>query len=253
MLTITLIALLCALGMVACARRELIVEQVVTGPETNCYLVYGPGTRQAALVDVAGPIEPLLATIRSKDLDLRYFLFTHGHFDHVMGLPPLRDTFPGAAVCMHRLDFDGMATQRDWALANLDPELIEWIKNDPEASKLFKFDASTFGVPDIFVTDGQELEFGKHEIKVLHSPGHSPGGVCYYVGGLLFSGDVLFRDSVGRVDVQNSSRDDQIRSVRRLYSELPESAPVYPGHGEATTIGREKYGNTKITVDAVNI
>jgi len=251
MATHALIAVLLALGMVSCAREGLMMEQVVTGPETNCYLVYDPGTRDAALVDVAGPIEPLLATIDSKNLNLRYFLFTHGHFDHVMGLPAIRDRFPDAAVCMHRLDFDDMAIQRDWALTNFDPEFIEQLRKDPEDAKLFEFDYTTFGVPDIFVTDGQELEFAGRKIRVLHSPGHSPGGVCYYVGRMLFSGDVLFRDSVGRVDVLNSSRDDQIASVRRLYRELPDDTRVYPGHGPATTIGREKQENTRITENQV--
>ena len=253
MTTMALIATLLALAMASCSRQEMVMEQMVTGPETNCYLIYDPGTSEAALIDVAGNIEPLLETIDSKDLDLRYFLFTHGHFDHVMGLAPLRDKFPDAAVCMHRLDFDDMATQGEWALANLDPDIIEWIKNDPEASKMLKFDLSTFGVPDIFVTDGQEIEFGERSIKVLHSPGHSPGSVCYYVGDILFSGDVLFRDSVGRVDVQNSSRDDQIVSVRRLYRELPEETRVYPGHGPETTIGREKRENSVITIDGRNL
>jgi glyoxylase-like metal-dependent hydrolase (beta-lactamase superfamily II) len=253
MTTLALIALLCAVGMVSCARQDLVMEQVVTGPETNCYLLYDPSTRQAALIDVAGPIDPLLETIDSKDLELRYFLFTHGHFDHVMGLPAIRDRFPDAAVCMHRLDFDDMAIQRDWALTNFDPEFVEQLRKDPEDAKLFEFDYTTFGVPDIFVTDGQELEFTGSKIRVLHSPGHSPGSVCYHVDDILFSGDVLFRDSVGRVDVQNSSRDDQIVSVRRLYRELPEETRVYPGHGDGTKVGREKYENSRITADVVNM
>ena len=111
----------------------------------------------------------------------------------------------------------------------------------------------TFGVPDLFIDEGQVLEFGSHPIEVMHCPGHSPGSVCFFLGSLLFSGDVLFLNSVGRVDVQHSSREDQIRSVRHLYSVLPESTPVYPGHGEPTTIGHEKYENTKVSINTVNL
>jgi glyoxylase-like metal-dependent hydrolase (beta-lactamase superfamily II) len=244
---------LLAVAMASCARHDLVVEHVVTGPGTNCYLLYDRTSREAALIDVAGPIEPLLTTIRSRELTVRYFLFTHGHFDHLIGLPHVRDSFPDALICLHQADFNDMPTQAEWVVENMDPEIVEWIRADPEASKLLEFDPSTFGVPDIFVSEGIELRLGSHSIEVIRSPGHSPGSVCYHVGDLLFSGDVLFRDSVGRVDVQNSSREDQIRSVLRLYELFPEHTRVYPGHGESTTIGREKYENAKVSVDAVTL
>ena len=244
---------LLGITMASCGGHDLVVEHVVTGPGTNCYLLYDRISREAALIDVAGPIEPLLTTIRSKELTLRYFLFTHGHFDHLIGLPQIRASFPDARVCLHRLDFNDMPTQAEWVVENMDPEIVDWIRADPEASKLLEFDPATFGVPDVFVSEGMELKLGSYSIEVIHSPGHSPGSVCYHVGDLLFSGDVLFRDSVGRVDVQNSSRRDQIRSVLRLYDMLPEDTTVYPGHGESTTIGREKHENSKVSIHAVNL
>ena len=105
--------------------NDLVVEHMVTGPNTNCYLVYDPQSKQALLIDVAGTIEPLLDTVRSQGLTICYFLFTHSHLDHLMGLPLLRDHFSDAIVCMHRADFNDMSTRREWVLANLDPKLLE--------------------------------------------------------------------------------------------------------------------------------
>jgi hydroxyacylglutathione hydrolase len=232
---------------------SLIVQKQVTGPETNCYLLFDPVTLDAALIDVAGPIERLLATVRKEQLTIRYLLFTHGHFDHVLGLPAIRDTFPDAMVCIHPLEFEDMQYQREWAIEHFGEEFIsEWM-NDPELRKVVEFDVKTFGEPDLLLEDGASLEFGSRLIHLIHAPGHSRGGVCFAVDGILFSGDVLFSGSVGRVDVQNSSRGDQIDSVRRLYRELPDDTVVYPGHGEATTIGAEKTGNERVSETMINI
>jgi glyoxylase-like metal-dependent hydrolase (beta-lactamase superfamily II) len=87
------------------------------------------------------------------------------------------------------------------------------------------------------------------EIRAIHCPGHSPGGVFYYTGNSLFSGDVLFYRTVGRTDTQNGSREDQIKSVRKIYELFPDETKVYPGHGQFTDIGSEKKENKYITVD----
>jgi glyoxylase-like metal-dependent hydrolase (beta-lactamase superfamily II) len=134
--------------------QPLVMQHMVTGPDTNCYLLYDAASRQAALIDVAGGIGPLLDTVRSKQLDVRYFLFTHGHFDHIMGLPPLRVYFPGALVCLHRADFDDLAIQAEWGKSNFPPEILAAVLADPEARKIFEFDAAAFGVPDIYLSEG---------------------------------------------------------------------------------------------------
>jgi len=230
-----------------------VIHQVTGGIETNCYLLYGTKSKEAALFDVAGPIDSLLNFINENELEIKYFFITHGHYDHAIGLPDIKDIFPGAKVCMHKLDYDDMFTQKQWAIDNLGEDFINYLISDPERKKIYDFEMDSFSEPDVFIKDGQVFELGYSEIKAIHSPGHSPGGVCFYIDNKLFSGDVLFYRSVGRVDVQNSSRDDQIKSVKRLYKIFPDETLVYPGHGEFTDIGSEKRENEYISVDEVTL
>lgn len=234
------------------ADPELALEREVTPIGTNAYVLYDPASAEAALLDVAGPIDTLEAFIQEHGLRLKYFIFTHGHFDHVIGLPAIKDRYPEAQVVIHEDDFVDMQTQLQWVLDNMGREFIDFLKSDPERAKLLEFDARTFGEPDILIEDGQVLRLGEHEVRAIHSPGHSRGSVCYYTDGMLFSGDVLFYRTVGRTDVQNSSLEHQIVSVRRLYK-LPAETVVYPAHGRATDIGAERTENERITIDAVNM
>ncbi len=246
--------IVCITIILSCAtsRPELKIVHQVTGPiETNCYLIYDTKTMEAALVDAGDVIDTLVDYIEQHRLDLKYILCTHGHIDHVYYVPSVLDNFPEAKTVIHKLDYDDLWTQGEWVQANMDAETLEWMQSDPEINKFFGFDPKTFGEPDILIEDGQELQLGNFTIKVIHSPGHSPGSVCYLVDGKLFSGDVLFYRTVGRTDVQNSSRKDQIRSVQRLYEILPDSTPVYPGHMQFTDILSEKTENSRIKADTV--
>ena len=249
-----LTALVLVLVLLHCSRvGNLEIVRQVTGLETNCYLIYDSDSKEAALIDVGGPIDSLLIIIETNGLAIKYFLCTHSHEDHIIGIPTIKDRFPKAKLCLHKLEFEDMFIRKEWAYSFFGEETInEWAK-DPEWRKVIEFDPTSLGEPDFYVDDSLVLKLGKYPIDIIHSPGHSPGGVCYYVDRFLFSGDCLFKGSVGRVDVLHSSRSDQIESVRRLYQELPDSTIVYPGHGESTYIGIEKTDNQKISVDSLGI
>lgn len=232
---------------------KLVVKRQVTGLETNCYLIYDAQSREAALIDVGGPIDSLLTIIQEESLNLKYFLFTHGHGDHTIGLPDIRGRFPKAMVCMHKKDYENTFIWNEWAYEYIGRETIEeWAKN-PEFKKVLEFDPHTFEEPDIFVTDNQEFELGDFRINAIHSPGHSVGSICYHIDNSLFSGDVLFQRKVGRTDLLGGSSEDLARSVRRLYTMFPDETIVYPGHDAFTTIGAEKVGNDEVTIDSVSL
>jgi glyoxylase-like metal-dependent hydrolase (beta-lactamase superfamily II) len=250
----TSMLVVCLGSILSCATTipKLKVIHQVTGPiETNCFLIYDTKTMEAALVDVGDKIDTLEEFIDEHRLDVKYILCTHGHIDHVYNVPYIIDRFPEAKTVIHQLDYDDLLTQGEWVQANMDAETLEWMRSDPEINKFFEWDPGSFGEPGILIEDGQELELGNFTIKVIHSPGHSPGSVCYLVDGKLFSGDVLFYRTVGRTDVQHSSREQQIKSVQHLYEILPDSTPVYPGHGQFTDILSEKTLNSRIKADTV--
>jgi len=233
--------------------NDLVMQhQKSGGINTNTYLIYSPDTKEAALFDVAGEIDTLVNVIEKLNLDLKYIFLTHGHFDHLVGVPEIKAKYKNAKIVIHELDYKDIFTQREWVIANLGKEFVEYLESDPERKKIIDFDVDSFGEPEIIITTNRNLKFGSTEIRAIHSPGHSPGSICYYIDGMLFSGDVLFKGTIGRADVQNSSREDQIKSVQKLYELFPENIKVFPGHGPFTNIGTEEKENKKISLDNVN-
>jgi hydroxyacylglutathione hydrolase len=222
----------------------------VTGPiETNCYLIYDLKSKDAALVDPGGTVAILTDFIKAKRLKLKYIFITHQHIDHTIGVPDIRRMFPQAKLCMHKDEYRDFFTQKEWAIKNYGPEWFAEGRKNPEIAKFFDFDEKLLKMPEIFVEDNQSLELGSLKIRTILCPGHSPAGTCYAAGNVLFSGDVLFYQTVGRIDTQNGSKEEQIKSVRKLYSMFPDATIVYPGHGQFTNIGSEKRENKRITLD----
>ena len=205
----------------------MIIKQYTLGPiENNNYLVVDETTKDAALIDATGMSDELVKDVENLNCDVKYILLTHGHFDHITGVQELKKYF-GAKVFMNELDMD-------------------WVKNINLV--LPQFDISPVEIPviDEFINDGDKIKIGGLIFKVISTPGHTKGGVCYLIENVLFSGDTLFRDCVGRCDLPGGNYKDIQKSIKEKLFTLPEDTIVYPGHGAPTSIGYEKEFNKEI-------
>lgn len=201
------------------------IECVVVGPfEVNSYLAYRREGGEALVVDPGADAALIRDAILRRRLRPAAFLLTHGHVDHVSALAELCRDFP-APVVMSEPD-------ARWAFTPVN-ELPPYYAA-PAAPP----------APPVLVRDGKERTDGPFSYRVIETPGHTPGGICFYLAadGVLFAGDTLFQGTVGRTDLPGADARAMARSVKRL-AKLPDETRVYPGHGPATTIGAEKREN----------
>jgi glyoxylase-like metal-dependent hydrolase (beta-lactamase superfamily II) len=240
-------------GFMSCNHTdEPVVARQVTCIHTNTYLVIDVDSREAAIIDVAGPIDSLLAIVVDQNLDMKYFLFTHGHFDHVMGLPKVKGRFPDALVGMTKHAFEDMQVQLEYGISTHGEEWLELMRQDRGTAAMLEFDPLEFGAVDLYLTDDQILRLGDRTIRVLHTPGHSRGHVCFGLDDRLFSGDLLFHRSAGHTGWLGGSEDDLMASLCRVYREFSRETIVYPGHDQYTTIGSELENNERATLSDCN-
>jgi glyoxylase-like metal-dependent hydrolase (beta-lactamase superfamily II) len=210
-------------------------------------------SKEAALIDVGGPIDKLITHIKNENLKLKYIFATHCHLDHIDGVPALIQKFPNAQLCFNEQDFQDFIDTPAWAIENTDPKDLEEAMQNPIIKKWMEYDPAVLGKVDLYLEDNQIYHLGDIKIRTILAPGHSRGSICFHVGDVLFSGDVLFHKRVGRTDFMGGSGEEIVKSVHRLYALLPDETKVYPGHGQFTDIGLEKIENEEVTVDEVNL
>ena len=192
--------------------------------QVNCYIVACLETRQALVIDPGDEGKQIWELIVAEGYNLKSIVNTHGHFDHLGGNSYLVEK-SGAELLLHELDLNLLKTMVDHAA-------------------IFGLEVKPSPMPDRFLTDGEVLHIGRLEARVLHTPGHSAGGICLLIGEHLFSGDTLFARSVGRTDLPGGDFATLIDSIRRQLLVLPDTTLVHPGHGPDTTIGEEKKLNS---------
>lgn len=201
------------------------VEQYVVGSvQTNCYFAINENTSEVLIVDPGACAARLAEIIDEKKLNPTAILLTHGHFDHA----------GGAAELAERYDIKVYAEEHEReTLENPTINLSGW------EGREISYHA------DVFLRDEQEIDLAGFHIRVLHTPGHTVGGCCYYFSyqNAVFSGDTLFAQSVGRTDFPKGSASALIRSIEEKLMPLPDETTVYTGHNEITTIGTERMYN----------
>lgn len=190
---------------------------------TNCYIIGDPDSKEAFVIDPDdGPA--VVDTLKERGLTCIGILLTHGHSDHIHGVQTLMDTY-GAPVYIHERDLPCL----------YDPQV--------NLSVLHGRSVTITGGTIKTVKDGQHIGSGKMDFQVLETPGHTVGGVCYYMSPAVFVGDTLFRESVGRTDFPGGDFEALAQSIRTKLFTLPDQTMAYPGHGPETQIAFEKENN----------
>lgn len=202
-------------------------EVVVGGLETNCYLVYCEETLQCAVVDPGAEPERIFLEIAEAELKPVVIINTHGHVDHIGANRDMKDHF-GVPLYIHAADSPMLGK-----IQQLELSLFLGAKDSPPADHL--------------MSDAEEIKIGNSVLRVLHTPGHSPGSVSLLGDGFLLSGDTLFLEGVGRTDLPGGSQKQLEQSLREKVMTLPDETVILPGHGPLTSVGQERVNNPFIT------
>ena len=199
------------------------IRMLPLGPlQTNCYLVACDEMDEAAVIDPAWNGSEIASLAEEEGWQITKILLTHSHFDHVGGLAELKEVTQ-APIFIHEA-------------------AIPMLRQATQSAARWGFALKAAPEPDQMLEAGQEISVGKHTLRVLYTPGHAPGHICFYneQQGILFDGDVLFQQGIGRTDLPGGDYRLLMQSIREQLLTLPEDTRVFPGHGNPTTIGEEK-------------
>jgi len=202
----------------------MILETVVVGPlAENCFIIGCEATKAGAIIDPGDEATKIIRIVEKQKLEIKYILLTHGHIDHLTAIQKLKEKYH-AEFLMHKAD-------------------LFLVENAPTQAAMFDLPDPGAPQPDRFLADGDTVSLGKLNIKILHTPGHSPGSITFYVEDKIFVGDLIFSGSIGRTDLPGGNYEQLIHSVENKIFTLPDSTAIFPGHGPVASVGTEKKYN----------
>ena len=199
--------------------------------QENVYLAFCENTNEGVLIDPGSTPDKIFELLEENNVTLKYIILTHAHFDHIEAIPEIKKRFD-VPVVLHKDEQEILGNSK-----YSHSGLYGGMKVELAA--------------DIMLEDGDELTFGDESLKIIHTPGHTPGGACYYSENarVLFTGDTLFKNEVGRCDLYKGNLGQLINEIKTKLLILPDDVAIFPGHSENSTIGREKSENSYVRLD----
>ena len=205
----------------------MILKKLVVGPfASNCYIVGSEQTKEGMIIDPGDEAKQILEGVKDLELNIKFIVVTHGHIDHVGAIKEVRE-----------------ATEAEVAIHSDDAEFISGQGGLLQSMMISGLSYPAPSSPDRLLKGGDSLDFGDWHFLVLHTPGHSPGGICLLGQGAVFTGDTLFNYGIGRYDLPGGNYSQLMSSIHTKLMVLPDDTIVYPGHGPDSTVGAERRGN----------
>ncbi len=201
----------------------MIIKRLIVGPlEENTYVIGDEITKQAIVIDPGDEPDRIMDVIKESSFEVSKIVCTHAHFDHIGAAGDVKKQ-TGAEILLHKEDLETFGLAKDQAA-------------------FWGYSIEDLPQPDRYIDEGDEISVGALKFRVMHTPGHSRGGICLYGEGIVITGDTIFQGSVGRTDFPGGSIEKLKESFKRLL-DLPDETQVFSGHGPETSIGREKTAN----------